>query len=202
MSLTRFAVIALACLAVTACPTPLTHFKCYVAEGEVTQQELLRLEDQFHVEEDVKLTKLRYFCNPVTKYVRNEPRQAELDEDHLSCYEIDPQDDFRARVSGRNQFGSTELETRKSELLCVPTLKRGFEELPGSSHCPGGENCCCNMADGRGGMWPDCDPGLECRRQVNTTNPNDAIQVCVPVGTNPGAPLQLHPSQPPFCRLP
>ena len=107
-----------------------------------------------------------------------------------------------ARVSGRNQFGAAELETRKSELLCVPTLKRGFDELPGSGHCPAGDSCCCSMADGRGGMWPGCDLGLECRRQVHASHPKDFIQVCVPLGTHPGAPLVLHPGQPPFCRRP
>ncbi len=192
----RSVLLVLACLALAAC-TPLSHFKCYVVEGETPEHEALRLEDQFHVEEGVKLTKLSYFCNPVTKYVGNRPHDAERDEDHLTCYSIEPQEEFPAVVSARNQFGETEFETQVSELLCVPTLKRGFEEMTG--HCPGGENCCCNMSNGQGGTWPDCDAGLECRRQANPSDPNRAIQVCVPAGTPPGAPLQLHPSQPPFC---
>lgn len=197
MYLLRSTFIVITCLALTACVRPLTHFKCYVAEGEVPEHEVVMLQDQFHVEEGVKLTKLRYFCNPVTKFVRDEPRQAEIDEDHLTCYSIEPQEPFPAVVTARNQFGENELKTENSELLCVPTLKRGFEET--KEHCPGGQNCCCNMSNGQGGMWPDCGPGLECRRQVNTTDPNRSIQVCVPVGTPAGAPLQLHHSQPPFC---
>lgn len=179
----------------------LDHFKCYVAEGEVPEHEALILKDQFHIEEGVRLVEIRYFCNPVTKSVGDKQHDAAIDEDHLTCYMIEPDDTFKATVDARNQFGKAKIETKRSELLCVPTLKHGFKKLPdGPEDCPGGNNCCCNMPDGAGGTWPDCDSGFECRRQVNTTNPNDAIQICVPTGTPPGAPLQLNPSQPPFCR--
>jgi len=192
-------------LALTGCqnetPQVLDHFKCYVAEGEVPEHQALTLKDQFNLTEGVHLTALRYFCNPVTKTINGEPHEATPDEDHLTCYQIEPDERFTANVGARNQFGETELITDASELLCVPSHKHGFEELADTSdHCPGGENCCCNMPDGAGGTWPDCDAGLECRRQVNATNPNDAIQVCVPVGTPANDPLALHPSQPAFCR--
>ena len=180
----------------------LDHFKCYVVEGEIPPQQALMLKDQFQVDKNVRLTELRYFCNPVTKTVGEDekPHQAAPDEDHLTCYAIEPEQPFTAMVSTRNQFGKNNIKSKKSELLCVPTHKYGFEKLADQTeHCPGGENCCCNMADGIGGTWPDCDAGMECRRQANPTNPNDAIQVCVPVGTPAGAPLQLHSSQPPFC---
>lgn len=204
MYLSRFLVLMILTLSLAACRSPqiLDHFKCYVTEGEVPQHEILTLEDQFHIEKGVRLTKLRYFCNPVTKSVGNSVHQAAPDEDHLTCYKIEPGDTFKANVAARNQFGETEFKTDKSELLCVPTRKHGFEKLPdNTAGCPGGTNCCCNMPDGAGGIWPDCNSGFECRRQVNTLNPNDAIQVCVPAGTPPGTILQLDPSQPPFCRL-
>lgn len=206
MPLLRSTLIMLAILTLPACvcctPPPdtamsLDHFKCYVAEGEVPEIEVLRLEDQFHIEKDVQLAELRYFCNPVTKFINNEPHEAAPDEDHLTCYMIKPQEPFEATVIVHNQFGETELKTLNSELLCVPTHKHNFKKS--DEHCPGEEGCCCNMPDGAGGTWDDCALGFECRRQAN---PNDAIQVCVPTGTPPGAVLQLHPSQPPFCRIP
>ena len=199
----RFTALMFVLSILTACTEPqvLDHFKCYVAEGEVPEHETLILQDQFHIEEGVRLVKLHYFCNPVTKSVGDIPHKADPNEDHLTCYKIEPDENFKAKVDASNQFGETEFETKKSELLCVPTVKHGFKKLPEDPEdCPGGNNCCCNMSDGAGGTWPDCDAGFECRRQVNTTNPNDAIQVCVPTGTPPGAPLQLNPSQPPFCR--
>lgn len=203
-----FAVTVLLTLAACHHTTPvrvekeiLDHFKCYAVEGEVPPHDVLTLRDQFHIEEGVKLVEMKYFCNPVTKIIRGEERPAGPDEDHLTCYRLQPEDKFNAMVEIRNQFGSNRFRNVKSELLCVPTNKRSFEELPpNSGDCPGGENCCCNMPDGAGGNWPDCDAGFECRRQVNTTNPNDAIQVCVRQGTPPNAPLQLNSSQPPFCR--
>ena len=199
----RLIILIFTLLTLTACTGPqvLDHFKCYVAEGEVPKHEALILKDQFHIEEGVRLVELRYFCNPVTKSVGDKQHDAALDEDHLTCYMIEPDEPFKATIVARNQFGETDIETGKSELLCVPTHKYGFEKLPDKAEdCPGGKNCCCNMPDGAGGVWPDCDAGFECRRQANPTNPNDAIQVCVPSGTPPGAPLQLNPSQPPFCR--
>ena len=201
----RLVVLAVGALALVACTRQevqvLDHFKCYAAQGALPEHRALALRDQFHLEEGVRLMELNYFCNPVTKTIDGEKRPAQPDEDHLTCYRIEPEDPFPAAVGIRNQFGEAELETIKSELLCVPTHKYGFEvaETPPPS-CPGGEGCCCNMPDGAGGTWPDCGPGFECRRQANPTDPNDAIQVCVPNGTPPGAPLQLHPSQPPFCR--
>jgi len=159
----------------------------------------MRLEDQFYVEEDVQLVKLRYFCNPVTKFIGEESRAAAPDEDHLTCYIIKPKERVTGTVSANNQLGETEFMTRTSELLCVPTRKLDFE-ISDDPDCPGGEGCCCNMPDGAGGTRPDCAPGFECRRQANPTNTNDAIQVCVPTGTPAGAPLQSHSSQPPFCR--
>ncbi len=209
MPLLKSTLIMLAVLTLAACDcctpppdtTPLDHFKCYVAEGEVPEIEVLRLEDQFNIEKDVQLVELRYFCNPVTKFINDEPHEAAPDEDHLTCYMIKPSEPFKATVTAHNQFGETELKTLNSELLCVPTHKHDFDPAP-EENCPGGEGCCCNMPDGAGGTWPDCASGFECRRQANPTNPNDAIQVCVPTGTPAGAPLQLHPSQPPFCRIP
>ncbi len=182
----------------------LDHFKCYVAEGEIPQRDETVLRDQFRIERGVQIAELRYFCNPVTKVIDGKERPAYEDEDHLTCYSLKPQDPFPALVGARNQFGETELRTGKSELLCVPTVKHGFEKLPSSSYvldpCPGAEGCCCNMDDGTGTMWPDCDPGLECRRANDPNHPNDSFQVCVPAGSPPGMPLQIHPSQPAYCR--
>lgn len=197
MLLLRSTLLMLAVLTLAACVhRPLDHFKCYVVEGEVPELEVLRLEDQFHVEKDVQLVKLRYFCNPVTKFIGDEPNAAAPDEDHLTCYMIKPQEPFQAVVTASNQFGETEFKTLNSELLCVPTRKHGFVREP--AHCPGGENCCCNMPDGAGGTWPDCGPGFpECQRSTGDP-PSDRIQVCRPAGAR--QPVQLHPSQPPFCR--
>jgi len=195
--------MALAAIAIVGCTQPkiLDHFKCYAVEGEMASPpEVMQLKDQFHIEDNVRVARVRYFCNPVSKVIRGAAHGARAEEDHLTCYVIEPQAQFQAEVETRNQFGEARLVTRNSELLCVPTQKVKFEP-PADKHCPGDKGCCCNMADGQGGTWPACKQGFECRRQVNTTDPNQAIQVCVPVGTNPGAPLELHSSQPPFCRL-
>jgi hypothetical protein len=203
----RWYFVAFVSLVVAGCPPMkrdkvLDHFKCYTVTGEIASPpEVMRLKDQFHVEDNVRVVKVRYFCNPVTKYVNGAERPAKPDEDHLTCYAIEPREQFQAEVQTRNQFGQGRLRTRNNELLCVPTHKLGFEPPP-AGHCPGDTGCCCNMPDGQGGTWPDCKQGFECRRQVNTTDPSKAIQVCVPVGTGANVPLQLHGSQPPFCRLP
>lgn len=189
----------------TGCPPTrkaLDHFKCYTVEGEIASPpELMRLKDQFHIQDGARVARVQYFCNPVQKVIAGTERGAGPDEDHLTCYVIEPRAPFEASVDTRNQFGPARLVTSRSELLCVPTHKLKFEAQP-AGHCPGDKGCCCNMADGQGGSWPDCKQGFECRRQVNAPDPNQAIQVCVPVGTNPAAPLELHSSQPPFCRLP
>ena len=190
-------------LPLTACNgvKRLDHFECYAVEGEVPTQAPLTLKDQFRTKDNVRLVQLQYFCNPVTKIVAGKERQAAQDEDHLACYRLQPEEKFSADVSVRNQFGESRLRTKTSEMLCVPTHKNGYEKLAESSDdCPGGKNCCCNMSDGAGGTWPDCDAGFECRRQVNTTDPNKAIQVCVAKGTPLNTPLQLNSSQPPYCR--
>ncbi len=203
MPLLKSTLIMLAVLTLAACDcctpppdtTPLDHFKCYVAEGEVPEIEVLRLEDQFHIEKDVQLVELRYFCNPVTKFINDEPREAAPDEDHLTCYMIEPQEPFQTTVTAHNQFGETELKTLNSELLCVPTHKHDFDPAP-VGHCPGGLDCCCGVQSG--GDWPGCtEPGTECRQQ--TTSP--FVATCAPTA-QPLRPIQLYPTEPPFCRIP
>jgi hypothetical protein len=196
--------VALVSIVVAGCGGKvLDHFQCYVVEGEsASPPEVLQLKDQFRVKDNVRAVKVRYFCNPVMKVVNGAEHKAQRGEDHLTCYLLEPKDRFEARVEARNQFGETRVVTSHSELLCVPTHKVRFQATEEPKHCPGDKGCCCNMADGQGGTWPDCQAGFECRRQVNTTDPNQAIQVCVPVSTPANAPLELHGSQPPFCRLP
>ncbi len=179
---------------------PLSHFKCYAADGEpVELAERLWLEDQFHVEKDVEVLGVRFFCNPVEKRRGEEPHPAQLDEDHLTCYQIRDEQRFWAEVDARNQFGDQRYKIYDDQLLCVPTFKKAFEPVPpGTRDCPGGLHCCCNQIGGT--LWPDCDPGFECRSNVNTAGPNDYINTCVPAGSPANRPIQLNPSQPPFCR--
>ncbi len=200
-------VILSSVLLLTACwhtrePQTLDHFKCYVAEGEpVELAQRLRLEDQFHLEEGVEVVEVKYFCNPVKKYRGEEPHRAQPDEDHLTCYMIRDEQRFWAKVGARNQFGRSTLEIKDDQLLCVPTHKIGFEEIeapPLTNDCPGGLHCCCNQIGGQ--LWPDCDPGFECRSNAHAAGPNEYINVCVPAGSPANYVIQLNSSQPPFCR--
>jgi hypothetical protein len=188
-------------LLLTACVQRLSHFKCYIAAGEpIELEERLRLEDQFHIEEDVEVVGVKYFCNPVTKFQGIKSRQAERDEDHLTCYLIRDEQRFWAEIDIRNQFGEAQLDIRDDELLCVPTYKsEDFKSIPPppGDNCPGGEYCCCEKQHGF--TWPSCNSGFTCKSSINTAGPDDYIQVCMDNNKSILTPIQLHWSQPPFC---
>jgi len=204
MRLTLILGLLLLSLALIGCDQPLSHFKCYTAIGEpIDLEERLRLEDQFHIEKDVEVIGAKYFCNPVKKYRAAEtvPHEAELDENHLTCYLIRDEQRFWADVDTRNQFGEERLRIRDDQLLCVPTYKsENIQPIPpGTSNCPGGLNCCCDSQQ-NGSVWPACNDGLICRNNMNDPDPT-WFSVCVADGTSLLAPLSIDPSEPPFCRM-
>jgi hypothetical protein len=99
---------------------PPDHFKCYEVE-ESTRLEprpYVSLEDQFGLEENVKVRKPKYFCNPVDKNGEG----ISDSENTLACYEIKSRQPTRT-VDIKNQFGAQTLVIDNAELLCVPSKK-------------------------------------------------------------------------------
>jgi hypothetical protein len=102
-------------------PQNLDHFKCYRAYGAAVNK-LVRLRDQFHVEDNVKVGYPFGFCNPTVKIHGTSTTPITNEEDHLVCYKITRQT-FTTTVLTRNQFGEENLVVRAADLLCVPSKK-------------------------------------------------------------------------------
>lgn len=104
-------------------PVNLDHFKCYRAYGSSINK-LVRLRDQFHVEDDVKVLYPFGFCNPAEKRHAGVVTPITNAEDHLVCYKITQKPlPGPIVVLARNQFGDETLNIRPADLLCVPSKK-------------------------------------------------------------------------------
>jgi hypothetical protein len=107
-------------------PDELNHYWCYEANGDRVG-ESVNLDDQFGVS-DVRVAQPVYFCNPVTKTVDGVITPIEEDEVHLTCYDIKgPQKTTAQQFNVVNQFESDLFTITSWDILCVPSIKLGFE---------------------------------------------------------------------------
>ena len=118
-------------------PSGINHFKCYrveVPEGSKFPKGIqVWLEDQFSDTPKVfDIKKPTLLCNPVEK-IREVGGEVELTpiehpDLHLVCYEVKPAKGEEKHVSvlvyTKDQFGlMEEVQTKKEEELCLPSLK-------------------------------------------------------------------------------
>ena len=112
-------------------PDALDHFKCYRASGAAVRRPRVGLSDQFIL--PVTRHRVRRpvaFCNPAEKLHGDIITPIWQPEAHLTCYAMTPGDDFIGQAGIRNQFGPQGLLVGTPRVLCVPTEKLGFEEIP------------------------------------------------------------------------
>jgi hypothetical protein len=107
-------------------PQGLSHYACYEAEGPL-QDVPVRLEDQFFGSNH-RVARPVLFCNPAQKWHNGTVSPIANPLDHLTCYNITNQPYSRV-VDTRNQFGQFRLQTAAADMLCVPSLKLGWEVL-------------------------------------------------------------------------
>ena len=103
-------------------PAPVDHYKCYEVEESselFPSDPVVDLGDQFGLEYDVEVGEAKLFCNPVSK---NGEEIINFDI-HLTCYEIESDDDEERGLKIENQFDVQTLIIEESELLCLPSTK-------------------------------------------------------------------------------
>jgi hypothetical protein len=103
------------------------HYECYIALEAPAIQLDVSLADQFGMRPAV-VGMGRYLCNPVDKLgppplVPSGPPP--FPQDHLACYDIDPQpvDEIRDVDDQVDDAAGLPLEIIQSEMLCVPSTK-------------------------------------------------------------------------------
>jgi hypothetical protein len=103
---------------------PISHFKCYEAEGPARQAPVT-LDDQFPGTEVARLLAPRFWCNPAAKTVGGVLTAIDPLEKHLACYKLTPSnqpaDDF---VDIENQFDTDTLKIEPSSLSAL--LRRSY----------------------------------------------------------------------------
>jgi hypothetical protein len=107
-------------------PEELSHYKVYRADGQ-SDQRFVTLEDQFGFQKTVA-SEILYFAVPVYKYHNGNIYPPTNPDEHLTFYRIDPEPPDQQRLV-IDQFGDREMITRESELLAVPTIKEGWQNL-------------------------------------------------------------------------
>lgn len=102
-----------------------SHFKCYQVRVGKTPRRRVTLDDQFE-KRKARTKKPFLLCNPVRKKFNTTTSNILNRKDHLVCYRITPRTKgFEERVVGiRNQFGVATLETKRRDVLCLPSTKR------------------------------------------------------------------------------
>ncbi len=110
-------------------PKEFNHFKAYrVLKGDFKPLQV-QLLDQFDKEGKpvvVEVVKPAFFCNPTMK--NKEPIFNE--KYHLACYIIEKPEPAKVSAVGTvDQFGKRKLELGPQTLLCLPTIKNGFEPI-------------------------------------------------------------------------
>ena len=111
----------------------LDHYKCYevVNVNVVPDLPIVTLEDQFGVQDDVRVEKPVFFCNPVMKErEKEEPRPIQDEKNHLAIYTI-TRERTQRQLSFRDQFQEQSLTTSESIWLAVPTEKQAFSPRDG-----------------------------------------------------------------------
>ena len=108
-----------------AAPAGLDHFTCYTLSPARSTVRRLTLHDEFGTKR-VTVRAPRRLCNPVAKIVGATTTKVLDARAHLACYAtVDAGTTLAARtVRLRNQFGTTQTRTTRSQTLCVPSLKR------------------------------------------------------------------------------
>jgi hypothetical protein len=110
-------------------PQGLDHFRCYAANGNLIAQPAA-LSDQFltpftgHFVLDPLL-----FCNPVQKTHGTIVTPIQHPDAHLTCYSM-TRVTFTREVAIRNQFGDQRLVVGPPDILCVPTRKLSWQQIP------------------------------------------------------------------------
>ena len=108
-------------------PDNLDHYKVYkiLVNAEVFTANVT-IKDQFGTEENTAY-QAAYFAVPVEKRHDEAYYQIINPDDHLVFYQLDPKlwDESRAT---KDQFGVSQMKTRYSELLGVPSRKLGWTE--------------------------------------------------------------------------
>jgi hypothetical protein len=127
-------------------PEDLDHFRCYEVNADPIDPASVQLWDQFGpnppgdpVQWDAfRVRDVRYLCNPAAKRhfdaAGSEVGGSEVrhPEEHLVCYNLDPDRAAEHTLVIRNQFGPEQkVRTVETELLCVPSDKRELP-LPGT----------------------------------------------------------------------
>jgi hypothetical protein len=115
------------------CPVaPPDHYLCYTGKfSPKFQRRDVLLRDQFDADEGSthKVMKPLYLCTPVAK--NGEPLYEP--NGHLTCYVLKAQKQ-KQQALVRNQFGERTVQTKKSQLLCLPAEKNGEGESPQLDH--------------------------------------------------------------------
>ncbi len=102
-------------------PVGLDHFKCYIAQGEPVDADVV-LKDQFMPEDGARVLNPILFCNPTIKVHNGQVTPIQHPEEHLVCYLIEA-GNFSGDVATRNQFIEETMEVGSPDLLCAPSKK-------------------------------------------------------------------------------
>lgn len=110
-------------------PKGLDHFRCYAARGKDVKEKV-GLSDQFILPVQAhRVFGPVLFCNPVEKTTADgNVTPIQNKEAHLTCYAM-TRVDFQGSVAVENQFETNVYDVFPSDMLCVPTVKRGFTVL-------------------------------------------------------------------------
>jgi hypothetical protein len=110
-------------------PKELDHFRCYAARGKDVKEKV-GLSDQFIL--PVRAHRVFgpvLFCNPVEKTTADGNVTPIVNpKAHLTCYAM-TRVDFQGSVGVQNQFETNIYHVFAPDILCVPTVKRGFKVL-------------------------------------------------------------------------
>jgi hypothetical protein len=203
-------------------PLDLDHFKCYDVKGSQLK-EPVSLQDEFdllqspnHLE-NVRVGQPVLLCNPVRKahffgFSENDLTASGANfqifpvlhpEAHLLCYRITPPEQQPHSLLIRNQFGTQQLSSTRSELLCVPSLK--FEipprttPTPTATPCPAGSTQCTPTPTATpcvstaGNICTPTPTATPCPATLCTPTPTPctaATNICTPTATpTPACPL-------------
>ena len=114
-------------------PRKLDHYKCYeiVRVNVFPDTPTVRLEDQFGIQDSVRVEEPVFFCNPVLKEREGEaPRPIQDKDNHLAVYPI-TRERTEQQLSFRDQFQEEQLVATESVWLAVPTEKQAFSPQDG-----------------------------------------------------------------------
>jgi hypothetical protein len=111
-------------------PEGLDHYRCYIAHGNPVN-EIVGLIDQFLPGHLRAVLDPILFCNPVrkTRLDTNEVTPILNPNQHMACYTTTRMP-FQGSRDLLNQFGPQTMAFGRSDILCVPTRKIGFQTIP------------------------------------------------------------------------